>query len=234
MAIFPFIEVGDIEQVNDKIRISGIKSFVSKDEADVTEIEIEPEASAGFISVFNSNSKNWFLDWEYATDGTKVISIRVTTDGAPITKTESIELLTEDDDKLFSVDDDLQVHETDILGFVPVGRNTFKYAHREAQTQIIEDIYRIGITDIFGDKLTKAAFIDVDEVKEWSRFLTLQMIYSDISNAVGDIFAFKRDQYKGWALESRHKAIMKLDLNGDATLDSTESVDITWRRLVRA
>jgi len=233
MAIFPFIEVGENEQVEDRLRISAVKSFAAKDEAAITEIEIEPESSSGFISVFNSNQKNWFLDWEYATDGTKTISVRITTDGAPITSTKDISILTEADDKLFSTDDDLFRFETEILEFVPQGRNTFKYVHREAQTQILEDLYRIGITDTDGDKLTKDAVIDIEEVRQWSRFLVLQLIFSDVSNSVGDIFFLKREQYKSWALESRQKAIMKLDLNGDAILDSTESVDITWRRLNR-
>ncbi len=166
MAIFPFIEVGDVEQVDDKLRISGVKSFAAKDEAAISEIEIEPETSEGLISVFSSNTKNWFLDWEYATEGMKTISIRVTTDGAPITVTKTISILSVADDKLFSIDDDLFVFETEILTFVPAGRNTFIYEHRAAQIQILEDLYRIGITDIFGDKLTKDSVVDVEEVKD--------------------------------------------------------------------
>lgn len=233
MAIFPFIEVGETEQVDDKLRISAAKSFAAKDENAITEVEIEPESGAGFISVFESNQKNWFLDWEYATDGTKTISVRVTTDGAPVTQTKDIEILTESDDKLFSTDDDLFRHESDILEFVPKGRNTFKYVHREAQTQILEDIYRMGIVDISGDRLTKASILDIEEVREWSKFLTLELIFKDVSNAIGDIFQQKSNLYKQWALESRHKSILKIDLNGDSTTDSREGVDITWRRLER-
>ena len=117
---------------------------------------------------------------------------------------------------------------------VPDGRNTFKYVHREAQTQILEDIYRLGITDISGDRLTKDAVLDVEEVRQWSKFLTLQLIFNDISTEVEDKFKKLSDYYKKWALESRHKAVLKLDLNGDGNTDSQEGVDITWRRLDRA
>lgn len=233
MAIFPFIESDSVEQVDDKLRIDASKSFVSKDEAAITAVEIEPEAGNGYISVFDSNPKNWYLDWEYATEGDKTVTVRVTTDGAPVSKTKTITVLSEADDKLFSSDEDLQKHETDVLKYVPSGRNTFKYAHREAQTQILEDLFRIGITNISGQKLTKDAVVDVDEVKEWSRFLTLQFIYNDLSNQVGDIFSQKSEQYKSWALESRQKSILKLDINGDGNVDSTEGVDMTWRRLRR-
>lgn len=234
MAIFPFIEVGETEQVNDKLRISAVKSYAGKDEASaITDVEIEPEAGAGFISVFSSKVSDWYLDWEYATDGDKVISCRVTTDGSPVTSTKTIAILTEDDDYLFSTDDDLFRSETDILNYVPKGRNTFKYAHRYTQIQILEDLYRIGITDSDGNKLTKAAVVDIDEVRQWSRFLTLELIFLDVSNAIDDIFQQKSAIYKSWALESRQKAIMKLDINGDGDLDSRDGVDITWRRLDR-
>ena len=234
MSLFPFIECGDTEQVFDKMRINASKSFAGKDETSaITAVEIEPEAGAGFISVFDSNKKNWFLDWEYATDGDKVISCRVTTDGAPVVSTKTITILTQADDNLFATDDDLYRSETDILSFVPDGRNTFKYSHRYCQVQILEDLYRIGITDISGNKLTPAAVVNIDEVRQWSRFLALELIYLDVSNAVDDIFQQKSNIYKGWALESRQKAIMKLDFNGDSVITGDEQTDMWWRRIRR-
>ena len=60
MAIFPHIELEDIVQVNDRTRLSAIKSFVSKDEAAVTLVEIEPESGSGFIDVTGAKQADWF------------------------------------------------------------------------------------------------------------------------------------------------------------------------------
>jgi len=233
MSVFPFIETDSVVQVNDKFRIRATKSYISKGEADITLVEIEPEAGDGFIDVTGGSYKDWFLDWQYATDGIKTVTVRITTDGAPVTSTLDVVCLTEVDDYLFSTDQELKTHETDILKYVPEGYNTFKYVHRESQTQMLESLYRIGITDTQGNKLTKDAVIDVDEVREWSRFLTLQFIFSDLSTMIGDYFSGKEAEYREWALESRQKAIMKLDLNGDGSVSQGEGVDITWRRLNR-
>ena len=233
MAIFTNIEVDSIIQVDDKIRISAVKTYQSPDETAITSVTIEPEVGAGPIEVFSSNQKNWFLDWEYSTDGTKVIELVITNGGGSQSKTLSVSVLTEADDKLFSSDSDLTSHEADILNYVPAGRNTFKYVHREAQKQILEDIYRLGIVGTGNQKLGKDAIVDIEEVRQWSKFFVLQLIFRDVSTSVGDKFEQLSEMYKMCALESRHKSILKIDLNGDAVLDSTEGIDITWRRLKR-
>jgi len=234
MAIFPNIETDSVVQVNDKFRISAEKTFQSQDETQITDVEIEPEAGAGFISGMDTNPKNWILDWEYSTDGTKVITLRITNGGGSQSKTASIVVLTEANDKLFSDDNDLVEWESDIKRYVPKGRNTFKYVHREAQTQILEYLYRIGVVSSTGVRLTKDSIIDIEEVRQWSKFKVLKIIFNDVSTVVGDKFEQLSSRYMGYAQEAGHKAILKLDLNGDGNADSTENVDLTWRRLDRA
>lgn len=233
MAIFPFIETDSIIQVNDKFRIDSKKTFISKDEADITLVEVEPEAGSGFIDITGTSYKDWYFDWEYASNGEKVISVRVTTDGVPTTKTLTVLVLSEAEDNLFSTDQELKSHESDILKYVPEGKNTFKYMHREAQKQMLEDLYRMGITDINNIKLTKEAIIDIEEVKEWSRFLTLQLIFADLQTTPNDYHQTKSEDFKKWALESRHKSILKLDFNGDGIISDGEYTDIQHRRLSR-
>ena len=67
MALFAHLEVEDRLQVNDKTRLNGSKSFESKGANAVTEITVKPGADGSAISVFNSNSEQWFLDWEFKT-----------------------------------------------------------------------------------------------------------------------------------------------------------------------
>jgi hypothetical protein len=78
MAIFGVLESDPIVQVSDKIRLKADRSFVSKDEAAITLVEIEPVAGNGFIDVTGSSSSDWYLDWSYSTDGTAVTSLRIT------------------------------------------------------------------------------------------------------------------------------------------------------------
>ena len=90
MAIFGVLDFDPVVQVNDKIRLKAIRSFVSKDEAAITLVEIEPVAGNGFIDVTDADPNELFLDWSYATDGTAVVSLRITTDGAPVTVTKNL------------------------------------------------------------------------------------------------------------------------------------------------
>ena len=110
--IFPKIECDLVVQVNDKFRINASKSYVPKGGLAIVKVEIEPEAGAGYIDVTGAspiNSKNWFLDWEYATDGSKVVSLKVTTNlVGPVEQivTLTVNCLLAAEDKLLSSDSD--------------------------------------------------------------------------------------------------------------------------------
>jgi len=233
MAIFPHIDTEDIIQVNDKLRIDASKSIASKGESAITLVEVEPEAGSGFIDITGTSFRDWYLDWEYATDGTKTISLRITTDGLPTSETLDIECVTEVDDKLFASDYDLEVYENDIRKWVQPGRNTFKNIHRLAQTDILEWLYRNGYTARDGEKLTLDAILDTEEVREWSIFLALSFIFETLSNSVGDIFEQKARGYRSRMLTARRRSILRLDLNGDGVGSVFEGYNLITKDLVR-
>lgn len=233
MAIFPNLELEDIVQVNDKTRLNASKSFVSKDEAAITLIEIEPEASAGYVDVTAAAAKNWYLDWEYATAGTKVVSCRVTTDGSPTTSTFSLTVVSAATDNLFSSDSDLTALEHDILRWVPDGRNSFKNVHRKAQSLIMAWLDENGHTDSSGARLTKAAIVDLEEVRYWSSALAMSLIFKSISNAVDDVFQEKAKQYDSMAISHRNRLILRLDVDGDASISVGEGINVRTLDLVR-
>lgn len=234
MAIFPHIDAETTVQEDDKTRIDATKSFVDKGENAITLVEIEPEAGNGFIDVTGSSYKDWFLDWEYATAGTVTASVRITAGvSGPTTKTKDVVVVTEAADKLFSNDQDLKIHEHDILKHVPVGKNSFKYMHRRAQVLILDWLDRKGYTDTSGVKLTKAAVIDITEVKEWSTFLTLALIFADISNVPEDVFDQKAGLYTTKMLDARNRSILRLDFTGDGSVELGENVRVTSSFMVR-
>lgn len=226
MAIFGNIKIEQTVQVNDKTRIDISDSFVS-DEAAITLTEVQPEASEGFVTVTTS------LDWSYATDGNKVISLRITTDGAPQVFTATLPVLLVATDKLFSSDNQLFPYEPNLLNWVRAGRNSFLDVHRESQTEILNYLDKNGYWDVNGDPLTKADVIDVQEFRDWSKFLTLKLIFEGLSNATSDIFHEKALRYREKEYLARDRAILRVDLDNDGDSDSKEEIDFRSSELIR-
>jgi hypothetical protein len=226
MAIFPHLELEDIVQTNDKTRLSATKTFISKDEAAVTLVEIEPESGAGFIDVTGSKQADWYLDWEYSTGGVKTVSVRVTTDGAPVTETQTLQSLTLVQDKQFCTDQNLVSNEHDILKWVRPGRNTHKDVIRRAKAMIMKDLEEFGVLDSEGNKLTEDAIVDIEEVREWATYLALHVIYKTSSNANEDVFKAKAADYFNKAKQSRTRSFFKFDYNGDGSIDKNEWINL--------
>ncbi len=237
MAIFPKLQLDRVVQIEDGTRLDATATFISKDEAAITLVEIEPESGAGFVDVTGTGSnpsRNWFLDWQYSgLSRTVDVTVRVTTDGAPVSFTEQMSVLTEADDKLFSDDYDLLVKEEDIRKWLPDGRTSFKYKHRQVQTMIIEDFNERGVTDSDNEKLTKDAFVDIEEVRQWSLNMVLSLIFKDNFNVVGDVYDQKEGDYGSAAMSHRHRAFFRLDLDGDGDIENGERSPFRTADLVR-
>jgi hypothetical protein len=225
--IFPILELESQLRVNDKSRLDGSKSFLSPDEAAITLVEIEPEIGAGFIDV----TSNRYLDWLYTTDGTKTVSLRITTDALPTVFTKDIDVILEENDILFSSDDDLVAHEDDILRYVRSGRSSFIDKHRLAKKRIVRWLSEQRIYDLDGNNLTDAAIMDVEEVNEWSKFYVLYIIFNSLSNAIDDIFAQKAALYQSLAKDAQQRSAIRLDRNGDGNEDTNK--DTRTYRMIR-
>jgi len=226
MAIFGKLELEKIIQVNDKTRLDARKSFVSVDEAAITLIEIEPVAGNGYIDVTSKQ----YLDWQYSADGDAVVSLRITTDGAPDTISGTLPVISELDDKLFSDDSELLPYEPQVLEWVRSGRNSFKDIHRASQDRILKYLDKNKFWDLNGDPLTKAAIIDLNEVNDWSKFMTLKLIFEGLSNATDDIFHEKSLRYRDLERTARDRAVLRVDTNGDG--DNTDATDLEEFRVI--
>jgi len=224
--IFGKFKLEKIVQVDDKTRID-CTSLFTVDEASVSLVRIKPEASDSFYTV----TSNKYLDWQYLTEGEKIISLEITTDGAPEVFTNTLTIISNSDDRLFSSDGDLITHEDDILNYVRSGRDSYLDKHRVAQERMLTYLNDQRIWDINGDKLGAAALLNVDEVRDWSKFLTLKIIYGSLSNQVEDIFSVKQKLYGDLASNARKSAVLRLDLNGDGNQDT--NVDVRSMRIYR-
>ena len=234
MAIFPVLELEAIVQVADRTRLSGVKTYASKDGPDIDKVEIEPYSGAGFIEVTGLKSSDWFTDYQYDSDGDKTVTIKINGDTTPVLFTQDILVISEADDMLFASDSDLVAEENDILKFVQKGRNTFKDVHREAQTQILQFIDDKGFVNTDGTKISKEQVLDKSEVREWAKDLALELIFNAQSNQVGDIFDQKSKDYHSKVLHSRQKNVFRLDLNKDDILEPGEGIKITTSYITRA
>lgn len=221
MAIFPVLQVESLVQIGDQTRLDATKSFITQNESPITKVEIKPLATGDWIDV----TQDKYLDWAYSTAETVTAACRITTDGSPVSSSVTIVVVTEATDALFSSDVDLLAWEPDVLQYVRQGRNSFKDVHREAQKQILDWFDSQAIRDNQGNRLTKEDIVDKQEVKEWSKFLTLQIINESLSNAVGDVFSQKALKYEGLAIKARNRSEFKLDLNNDGLATNGER---TW------
>lgn len=226
--IFPVLKLENIVQVDDQTRLDATKLYTTPDESAVTLVEIEPEAGSGFIDVTN----DLYLDYQYSTDGDKSVCLRVTTDGSPETLIKTLSITSVADDKLFSSDEELTSHEPDILEYIKPGRNSFLNIHRNAQDRIVTWLDEHRITDTDGNRLTKDAIIDIEEVNDWSKFIVLRIIFEGLSNSVDDIFSIKSQKYRELEAIARNRSQIRLDQDGDGEVDNS-AVDLRTFRLKR-
>jgi hypothetical protein len=225
--IFPILKSDLVVQVGDKLRLDSSKTFITPDEAAITLIEIEPDTGLGFFDVTAAG----YLNWVYSTGGDKTATLRVTTNLITETIELNISCLTAVQDKLFSSDNDLMGHESKIYDYLPKEYSSFNHLHRSSQSVIMDSLTQRGYEKAIGVPLTKADIFNVDEVKQWSKFLTLSTIFSASSNEVNDFFSVKAQQYKELAERSAQRAYVTLDTDQDGQPDT--QINLTVGRLVR-
>lgn len=236
--IFPVLKTEKKIQVNEKTRISGIKSYTSPGEAAVSLVRIRPTASGSFMTVSTidpTDYRSWYLDWQYDAAGIQTIDLEITTDGAAVVSSKTIEVVTSAAENLFSTDDDLTILESDILDYVKPGKDSFNDFHRQAQESIMDEIYRNRIFANDGSKLTVAQVVDVVELKPWSKYMVLNKIFQGLSNKIDDVFSAKSKYYAVKEHEAMQMAMnqMRLDYDKSGTIEQTEQQDLRTVVMVR-
>jgi len=67
MALFPVLEIEKAVQLNDKTRLDGSKSFVSRGATAISTLTVTPGVGETPISVYDSAEVlNWYLDWKFS------------------------------------------------------------------------------------------------------------------------------------------------------------------------
>jgi hypothetical protein len=221
--IFPILKSDSVVQVMDKIRFDASASFVNGDPVDTCEID----AGDGYVDVTTDK----VLDWAYTTEGTKTVTLRLTRDLDVEMVVKQITVLTAAEDRLFSSDKDLVAHEANIFDYLPKGFSSFNHVHRSAQQLILDSLSQRGYYTDTGVPLNKNDLFNVEEVKQWSKFLVLSMIFSNAQNEVGDFFSQKAQSYKDLSERSASRAFITLDPEQSGSPEQV--ISLTSGRLVR-
>ena len=222
-------------QVNDKTRLDVSGSFVS-DDSPITEIEITLDDGSTYMSVFNDGDiEKWYLDWSFSLAGEKTIGVRATDGTNTVSQSYTLEVVSEEDDNLYSTDSQLFSIESDLKRYIPSGRNSFKNIHREAQSRILNylDIKRIWNDD--GEPYTKEQINIYGELQKWSLYEAILIIYGDLYISGGDKFAEKLNEYKALRGYERDRGAIRIDKNSSGTIDSgSEFQDLkSFRMIIR-
>lgn len=250
MNIFIDIKTDKSVQVGDKIRFDFSKSFVPKPNStatDIVYIEVDPTGSGESLTPIHDATaeqapklsiKEWYFDWVYtsldnAVDGEQSFYVSFNaSDDTSANATVTFSLLTSAQDNLFSDDNDLIAHEPDILKWLPDGRSSWIYVHRRAQERILSTLFEKGYKNTDGTPFTKDQILEKYDVKEWSTFMALKIIFGSIINSKDDVFLQKAKFYEN--LESRaSETSIRVDINADGTQSSTELARMGEVRLVR-
>jgi hypothetical protein len=229
--IFPRINADSLVQVNDGLRIDARKT-IFKDAAEIANVLISPEDDEFdapiYISVYDGGDfDNWYLDWIYATEGEKTARVKVVlvpvdemTPAEEKVISMTINVVTEAADLLFSKDSDILQSEPDILRYLPEGKTSFTFMHREAQRRILAFLDEQRIWKVRNERYTKEDIVDMEEFVHWSRFLVLHLIYAAKIVSSDDIFTFKANEYEGLMKSARGRSTLRLDTDGDDEVDT--------------
>lgn len=229
--IFPSLIFDNLVQEADKLRFLASKSFVGSGEI-LNGIKIYPDFDNNpgvFYDVFVEDCpEDWFLDYAYETAGDYKVRLEIST-ATPETKVKdySITVVTEADDNLQSTDAMLYSYESELVKYLPEGRNSWKYLHRKALEEIIDYLYRNaiykyneenGLRDL---KIEKEDLIG-DKLDKWSTFETMIMIFQDIKSSNIDFFNEKIEDYTELRNDARKVYCIQIDSNGDGIVDETD------------
>ena len=218
--IFPKIVSEKIIQVGDKLKLDASKTFVNGIDS-IFNVEIRPEDTGEFLTIASDGDLK--LEWVYTTPGLKTVSLRINNDDAAIITTQ-LSVLTEIEDKLFSNDSDIEALESDISYYYKDSRNSHLDMHREAQSYILDELYNRGLRDSEGGAITKDNILETDQLKAWSKYYTLFLIYNDHMKSPEDALAEKAAHYKQMALSaSQDKQFLKLDTDLDGLSETVEA-----------
>ncbi len=220
---FPNLIKEEIIQIADLTRFDMSKTFVTPDEV-LEKVEISFDQVNYFDVYVEDYPEKWVFDYAFDTAATQPVYVKVTTDLGSTEKEFSIEVISEEDDNLFSTDANLFAEETELKRYIPKGKSSFKYAHRLAQRNILRFLDGAGLRNVYGVPFTAAQLKDNTYIREFSIYETLMLIFEDQRVKGNDSFLEKKKAYHDRYVEAKRTAAIRLDFDEDGEVDEREEL----------
>jgi hypothetical protein len=227
-----------IVRVGDKIRLDASPTTYVPVTPSITiaSVTIKPEATAPVFNVTGSpvNKKGWFVDYFYSTHGVKTVTVEVTlSDSTVSTKTFSVTVLSEADDKLLVDDSEFRSLDFELMRFIPDGYSSWRHVHRRATAETLFFINALRLKRYDGQPL---GFDEVNGsrlARQFATLTSLSLIYQQLSNKPDDKFYQRYLDAKKSLEQLKATPDWVFDFDGDGELTSNESADLLTGRLLR-
>jgi len=134
-------------------------------------------------------------------------------------------------DIVYSDDNDLLQESRDIMDFLAKGDDSFIAYHVSARNDIVQTLRNTGeikTVDYLPKQLTKWDLLDMGEVRQASKYLTLAKIFFDVSENVEDKSFSKYKSYKGMYGKAFDLFRLSIDKNDDGISDEIEYLAETF------
>lgn len=227
--LFPNAIIDSLVQICDMFRIDASKSFHGSGEI-LTNVNIYPDFVNNPADVYNvyveDCPEDWFLDYAYEADGDYTIRVELVTASESKFKDYSITAVTEAEDNLQSNDAMIFALESELKKYMPEGRNSYKYLHREALVKMLDYMYRNGIYNPDGTRIEKSQLIG-DKLSEWSKYETMVLIFQELKTSNVELFNEKIEDYEEERDNARAIYKFEYDSNKDAVVDDTDKTTAT-------
>lgn len=140
---------------------------------------------------------------------------------------------------VFSDDYDLEAVYPGITNYKASTETSFILRHENSRNLIVQEIRNRGLRKRPSisskyENITAWDFLEAEEVRQWSIYLTLQNIFSSLQSKEDGLYRQKTEEYAELAEMFKAAFYISLDRDDDGILDDMESAaDISTRFLVR-
>lgn len=128
---------------------------------------------------------------------------------------------------VYSDDNELTAEVPGLLNQLASGENSFILRHQASRDDIVQHIRNKGkFKERYSDGNTYQIdawdFLDIEEIKNWSKYLTLSKIFENLSTREDDVYWIKSKRFLDKANEASNLYYATLDLDDDGNLDIEE------------
>lgn len=222
--VFPILFSDSRVQIGELIRFDA-----SDTKGDIKTAKITIEGTEVTFTADDIQKGKLFVDWIFNTAGAKTVRVDFTdTSDAASYKEITVTALTPAEDKLFNTDEDLIAYESKVRSYIPAGRSTWNFVHREVKKVIFEEL-----TAKFQMRIDDAKILSTLQFREWAKNKALEMIFRGINNTESDVFATKAEFYGKEAANYRTLAFnsLEIDFNEDGEINK-EKEKVTLCRTI--